>query len=46
LKKGNEKMSTGRASAIKGAGAYVTAYLDDNPVVVGLAKLQGKLRAW
>ena len=34
------------AGAIKGGMAYVQAYLDDNPVTQGLAKLRGKLKAW
>ncbi|MGO9111170.1 MAG: hypothetical protein ACLP9L_18250 [Thermoguttaceae bacterium] len=39
-------MSTGTTSAIRGGLAYVQAYLDDNPVTQGLAKLRGKMRAW
>jgi hypothetical protein len=37
-------MST--VSGIRGAAAYVQAYLDDNPVTQGLAKLRGKIRSW
>src|SRR5271157_2193040 len=39
-------MSSGTTSAIKGGMAYVSAYLDDNPLIRGLAKLQGKLKTW
>ncbi len=39
-------MSTGTTGAIKGGMAYVQAYLDDNEVSKGLAKLQMKLRSW
>ncbi len=37
---------SGTAGAIKGGMAYVQAYLDDNPLTKGLAKLQGKLKVW
>ena len=39
-------MSTGTTGAIRGGMAYVQAYLDDNPVTQGLAKLRGKLKSW
>ena len=39
-------MSSGTSGAIRGGLAYVQAYLDDNPVTQGLAKLRGKLRTW
>jgi len=34
------------SSAIKGGAAYVQAFLDDNPLVQGLAQLQTKLKTW
>ena len=39
-------MSSGTTGAIKGGMAYVQAYLDDNPLTQGLAKLQTKLKTW
>ena len=39
-------MSTGTTGAIKAGAAYVQAYLDDNPLTQGLAKLQTKLKGW
>ncbi|MGO8690646.1 MAG: hypothetical protein ACLQLG_13570 [Thermoguttaceae bacterium] len=39
-------MSSGPVGAIKGGMAYVQAFLDDNPVTQGLAKLGTKLRIW
>ena len=36
----------GATGAIKGGMAYVQAFLDDNPLTQGLAKLQGKMRSW
>ena len=39
-------MSTGTTGAIRGGMAYVQAYLDDNPVTQGLAKLQGRIKRW
>ena len=39
-------MSSGPSGGIKGGMAYVQAYLDDNPVTQGLAKLRGKIRSW
>jgi len=39
-------MSTGTVGAIKGGMAFVQAYLDDNPLSQGLAKLQTKLKSW
>jgi hypothetical protein len=33
-------------AGFSGGMAYVQAYLDDNPVTQGLAKLQGKIKSW
>ena len=39
-------MSSGASGAIKGGMAYVQAFLDDNPITQGLAKLQTKLKTF
>lgn len=39
-------MSSGTSGGIKAGAAFVQAYLDDNPITQGLAKLRTKFKTW